>query len=67
MSAYLLGNLLGRLVMSYFIVWFVLWLFFAKRQWREAFRKTRRWYGVVAVAVVFLLGVFAVASQGRIG
>ena len=67
MSAYLIGNLFGRLVVSYAIVWVIVWLLFSHRRWRDAFRNTHRWYGLTIVAVIFLLGVFVSASQGRIG
>lgn len=66
MSAYLIGNLLGRLLISYLIVWVVMWLVFSHRRWRDAFRMTRRWYGIASVGIVFVVGVLAGASRGHI-
>ena len=66
MSAYLVGNLVGRLLVSYALVWLVLWLLFSQRRWREAFRKTHRWYGLLTIAAVFLFGVLAAASKGTL-
>ncbi len=57
MSGYLIGNLLGRLVVSYVLVWVVMFLGVSKLNWRTAFTSTHRWYGIVAVVLVFGLGV----------
>jgi len=47
-EAYVIGNLLGRLLFSYLLVWFI--CFLASRfNWRAAFRKTRRWWGILCV------------------
>lgn len=55
MTLYLFGNLLGRLVVSYALVWLVLWLF-SRRDVRVAFRKSFRWYGILAVLALFAIG-----------
>ncbi len=65
MSLYVLGNLTGRLVLSYVIVWIVL-LLVARFDWRGAFRRSARWYNVVAVLAVFLLGVGTMYRNGGI-
>ena len=62
MTAYLVGNLLGRLFMSYVLVWLVVFLVFSKFDWRRAFTRTHRWYGVLAVAAVFFLGLIGAAG-----
>ena len=62
MTAYSIGNLVGRLVFSYLVVWMVC-LVFAKGDWRRAFRYSRSWKGIVGVAVVFLLGIAGGLSQ----
>jgi hypothetical protein len=56
LSSYVVGNLLGRLLVSYLLV-FLLCLGLAKGDWRGALARTRRWYGVLAVVVVFALGL----------
>jgi hypothetical protein len=62
MSAYLIGNLLGRLVVSYALVWLVMFLC-TRLRWRNAFRHTHRWFGVLGIGVIFLLGV-AISVSG---
>ena len=56
MTAYSLGNLVGRLMFSYLVVWLVC-LVFARGDWREAFRYSRTWKGVLGLVVVFVLGI----------
>jgi len=65
MSLYLIGNLLGRLAISYALVWLVIWLVFSHREWRAAFRKTHRWYGLVTVVALFAVGIAASVANGR--
>ena len=55
-SLYLLGNLLGRLVMAYLLVWLVC-LALARGNWRDAFTRSRRWPAMLAVLVLFGLGL----------
>lgn len=64
MSLYLLGNLAGRLVLCYVLVWLVMWLI-SPRDWRAAFRRMHRWYGFTAVAVLFVVGLAASSASGR--
>jgi hypothetical protein len=56
LSLYVLGNLLGRLLMAYGIVW-VVCLVLARGDWRMAFARSRRWPAVLAVLVLFGLGM----------
>lgn len=56
MNAYVLGNLAGRLFISYVLVWIGM-LLISRVNWRSAFRRTLRWYGVASVATVFTLGL----------
>jgi hypothetical protein len=58
MSSYLAGNLLGRLLISYVIVWLAM-LLMSRIDWRNSFRLTRRWYGVTSIATVYGLGLIA--------
>jgi hypothetical protein len=60
---YLLGNLLGRALVSYVLVWLVCWLS-CRFDWRIAFRRSVRWYGLLAVIVLALLGVGAAVGRG---
>lgn len=64
MSAYLIGNLLGRLALSYALVWLATWLIFTKLNWREAFRRTIHWSGLTAATTLFLLGLIAAKANG---
>jgi hypothetical protein len=58
MSSYLVGNLLGRLFISYVIVWTAM-LLVSRIDWRNSFRRTHRWYGVMSIATVYALGMIA--------
>ncbi|QCB47233.1 hypothetical protein [Hydrogenophaga sp. PAMC20947] len=61
-TLYVLGNLLGRAIVSYGLVWLVCWLF-SRLDWRLAFRRSRRWYSVVAVVVLTLLGLVSAVQR----
>nr|WP_315400789.1 hypothetical protein [uncultured Duganella sp.] len=54
--SYLLGNFIGRLLISFLLVWIVC-LLTSKLNWREAFVRSKRWYSIVAVVVLALLGM----------
>lgn len=58
MSSYVFGSLCGRLFISYVIVW-VAMLLASKIDWRNAFRRTHRWYGLMSAATVYALGLVA--------
>jgi hypothetical protein len=62
-SAYLFGNILGRLAISYAFVWLVIWVLLARMQWRQAFRSTHSCYGLLGIAIVFLLGLVAALAK----
>lgn len=65
--SYLLGNLAGRAVVSYLLVWFVCWLF-GRFDWRLALRRSVRWYSFLAVLVLTVLGLAArLGVSGGIG
>ena len=64
MSAYLLGNTIGRLALSYAIIWIAIWLGLAKLIWHDAFRRTHHWTGLTAITTTFLLGLIAAQSTG---
>lgn len=64
MSAYLIGNLLGRLALSYALVWLAMWLILANFSWREAFRHANHWSGLAATTTLFLLGLIAAQASG---
>jgi formate/nitrite transporter FocA (FNT family) len=62
MTAYLLGNLLGRLALSYALIWVLMFLMLARLDWREAFKRTNHWTGLVATTTTFLIGLIAGAG-----
>ena len=61
--SFILGNLLGRGLISYFLVWLILWLF-SRLNWRLAFKRSRRWYSVLAIVLMTLLGMGAAVVRG---
>ena len=64
MTAYLFGNIIGRLALSYAIIWIGIFLGLAKLSWRDAFRRTNHWGGLTAVATISFLGLFAAYPNG---
>ena len=56
LSLYVVGNLLGRLLMAYGLVWLV-GLALSRGNWRAAFARSRRWPAVLGVLVLFGLGL----------
>ena len=65
--SYLLGNLLGRAAVSYALVWLACWLL-SRLNWRVAFQRSTRWYSLLAVVVLTLLGMAtAVTQRGGLG
>jgi hypothetical protein len=66
MDAYLIGNVLGRLVMSFALVWLVMFLLFSHFNWKTAFGKSLKWYGLLSVSALFILGIVAGISQGTL-
>lgn len=60
--AYLIGNLVGRFVMSVIIVWVV--MFFIKRfDFKKSWTSTWKPVPVIFILVVFMLGVLSGAAQ----
>ena len=59
MTAYLLGNLIGRFVLSYALIWLVMFLMLSRLNWRDAFKRTHHWGGLVAMTTTFLIGLIA--------
>lgn len=62
MTAYLFGNLLGRFVLSYALIWLLMFLMLSRLNWRDAFRRTNHWSGLVATTTTFLIGLIAGAT-----
>ena len=59
--AYIIGNLLGRLIMSAFIVWAV--LFLMKRfDYKVATKSLKKPVPMLSIFVLFFLGLLAGAS-----
>jgi uncharacterized membrane protein len=63
MTAHLLGNLMGRLVLSYALVWLLLCLTLARLSWRDACRRANHWSGLAASITTFLIGLAAAALE----
>ena len=61
--SFILGNVLGRALVSYGLVWLICWLT-CRFNWRVAFRRSGRWYSVMAVVVLTLLGMGAALGRG---
>ncbi len=61
MDVYMIGNIVGRLLASYFLVLLV-YLIFNKFQWRVALDKINSWIGVPIVFVVFFMGLIGKAT-----
>lgn len=57
MDAEVIGNVLGRLFVSYALVWLLMWGIAPPRTWRGAFVRTHRWYGLLAALALFVLGM----------
>jgi len=66
MTTYLIGNLLGRLLVSYGLIWLVMFVLFSKFRWRTAFDKTHAWYGLLSVVIPFGLGLASALNTGRL-
>ena len=64
MTAYLLGNLFGRFILSYALIWLVMWLMLARLNWRDAFRRANHWTGLVATTTTFLIGMIGAQPSG---
>jgi len=56
--SFVLGNLLGRLLVSYLLVWCGC-LLASRFDWRMAFARSKRWYNLLLVCVLGLLGLGA--------
>ena len=64
MDAYIIGNIIGRLFVSYMIVWVVIFVIFTSLDWKMAFIKSIRWPGLLSVSVLFLLGIAGAVTKG---
>jgi len=64
MTAYLLGNLIGRFVLSYALIWLLMFLMLSRLNWRDAFKRTHHWSGLVATTTTFLIGLIAAQANG---
>ena len=66
MTGMLVGNLVGRLLMSWFIV-FIVTLLINRGKWRRALRRSICPWGWIAVLILFVLGILGSAAQAHIG
>lgn len=65
MTPYLIGNVIGRLALSYAIIWISMWLGLARLNWRDAFRRTHHWTGLVATTTIFFLALALTANAAQ--
>ncbi len=66
MDMTLAGQIIGRLFLSYLIV-LIIMLLISRFNMKSAFFHTHRWYGFIALVVVFLLGISShLVSKGLI-
>lgn len=64
--SFVLGNFLGRALLSFALVWIVC-LLISRLNWRLAFAHSRRWYSVLSVAMLTLLGMgSAIVTNGGV-
>lgn len=62
--SYVLGNLIGRALISFLIVW-VVWLCVSRFNLGAAWARSKRWYSWIVVALMTLLGLgSAVVTSG---
>ena len=61
MDSYVIGNLIGRLLGAYLIVW-VVCLLASRFDFRRAFKRTHGWVGIPAVLVLFV-AVLAITTM----
>lgn len=61
--SFVIGNLLGRALVSYILVW-IACLAGSRFDPKMAFARSRRWYSVVAVIVLTLLGLGGALAGG---
>ena len=64
MTAHLFGNLIGRFALCYGLIWLLMFLMLSRMNWRDAFRRTHHWSGLVATTTTFLIGLIAAQSDG---
>jgi len=62
-SAYVIGNVVGRLLISYALVLFVV-LLFSRLDWRLSLQRSVKWYGLLMTTVVFLAGLSQAVIRG---
>lgn len=62
MSGYAIGALLGRLFASYLIVLLVLFVA-SKFKGKLAIQKSAKWYSLLAVGLVFIVGISVTTAQ----
>jgi hypothetical protein len=65
MTAYLIGNAIGRLTLIYAIIWLAIWLGIARFNWRDAFRRTNHWTGLAATMTIFFLSLALSANAAE--
>lgn len=63
---YLVGNFLGRLLISFALVWLV-WFLSSRFNAKAALMRCKKWYSVLAITVLTLLGVLSAVAKAGAG
>lgn len=58
MDMYVIGNVVGRLLLSYVIVWLFNWVF-SRFNYQQSIKKTHSKYGYIAIALIFILPILS--------
>lgn len=56
MDLALAGQIVGRIFASYLIIWVLMFLF-SRFNFKKAFFHTHRWYGFIALVMIFFIGM----------
>ncbi len=56
MDMALAGQIIGRILLSYILVWIIM-LIVSRFDFKRAFYHTHRWYGFIVLVVLFALGL----------
>lgn len=62
MNAYTIGNLLGRLFVSYLLILCFIWLV-SRFDLRLALRRSHRWYSLLGIPFIFSIGFIGAISR----
>lgn len=58
MDLYIIGNVVGRLLLSYVLVWLFNWVA-SKFNYQQSIKNTHSKYGYIAIALIFILPILS--------